>query len=314
MKHLTTIDELNPQELLDILQLADELKTRPADYEMAMHRKVLLMMFEKPSLRTRLSFEAGMSQMGGHAIYYDTATSPLGAGKETVHDTIRVASRFVDLVMARLLKHGMIEELARYAQVPVINALTDQAHPCQILADFQTIREKKGALQGVTLAYYGDAENNVTYSLMLGCAMAGINLVVACPDDEAFRPNAAMMERARELAATSGAGLQVVHDALAAARGADVLYTDSWMSYHIPREETEARVAALRPYQINAEVMAQAHPDAIFMNCLPALRGYEQSEDVIDGPQSVVFDQAENRLHAQKAVMLKLLEWSKATT
>ncbi len=307
MQHLLSIADWSGERILATLALARGMKAQPEAYADAMARKTLLMIFEKPSLRTRLSFETGMTQMGGHAIYYDTSTSPMGVGKETLHDTAMVISRYVDLVMARLFRHADILEMAKYAQVPIINALTDRSHPCQILADLQTIQEKKGTLQGLRLAYFGDGNNNVTHSLMTGGALVGMDVTVACPAGEAYSPQASVLAQARALGAATGAQIEVTQDALAAATGADVIYTDSWMSYHIPKEQLETRAKLFMPYQVNDAVMAQAGPEALFMNCLPAMREYEQTASVIDGPQSVVFDQAENRLHAQKAVMVTLL-------
>lgn len=308
MLHLLTLDDWTPEHVTATLDLAAGLKARPEDYADAAYRHTLLMIFEKPSLRTRLSFETGMTQMGGHAIYYDTSTSPMGTGKETLHDTAKTFSRYVDIVMARLFRHDDIEELARHATVPVINALTDYAHPCQILADLLTIREKKAALKGLRLAYLGDSNNNVTHSLLIGCAMVGMHVAVGCPEGDAYRPQSRVLEVARRRAQATGANVTVHHDAAAAVSGADVVYTDSWMSYHIPKDQLEERVRVFSPYQVNEALMREARPDAIFMNCLPAMRGYEQTAGVIDGPQSVVFDQAENRLHAQKAVILSLLQ------
>ena len=308
MNHLVSIDDWSADEILSVLELADGLKARPADYADVMHRKVLLMIFEKPSLRTRISFETGMSQMGGHAIYYDLSTSPLSAGKETVSDMAKVAGRMVDMIMARVFDHTTIEEMATYSGVPVINALSDLAHPCQLFSDLQTVREKKGPLEGLKIAYFGDAENNVTYSLMAGCAKMGMRVHVACPPTEGFSPRPERLAASQAFAADAGGEVVVTSDPTEAARDADVIYTDSWMSYHIPKEKQDERVAALRPYQVDAAVMAHAKPEAIFMNCLPAARGYEQTAEVIDGLQSVVFDQAENRLHAQKAIMIRLLE------
>ncbi len=308
MKHLLTLDDWTPEEVERTLVLGHEIKAKPADYSETLRQRTLLMIFEKPSLRTRLSFETGMTQMGGHAIYYDTSTSPMGAGKESLHDTAKTFSRYVDIVMARLFDHEHLAELARYAQVPVINALTDLAHPCQILADLMTIREKKGQLKGLKLAYLGDSNNNVTHSLLIGCAITGIHISVGCPDGDDYVPRRSVLESANRLAETSGAQLNVVHDAAEAVRGADVVYTDSWMSYHIPKDDLEARVQRFTPYQVNQALMEKADPNAIFMNCLPAMRGYEQTAEVIDGPQSVVIDQAENRLHAQKAVIITLMK------
>ncbi len=307
MRHLLTLDDWTPAQVASVLAFATRVKKQPAAYADALRQRTLLMIFEKPSLRTRLSFETGMTQLGGHAIYYDTSTSPMGAGKETLHDTAQTFSRYVDIVMARLFKHSDLEEMARHSRVPIINALTDLAHPCQILADLLTIQEKKGALPGLKLTYLGDSLNNVTHSLMIGCAMTGMRVAVGCPADPAAMPHPDVLARAQALAAEQGGEVVVAHDALEAVADADVVYTDSWMSYHIPKDQLEARVQLFMPYQVNAECMQAAAPEAIFMNCLPAMRGYEQTADVIDGPQSVVFDQAENRLHAQKAVLLELL-------
>jgi len=306
MNHLLSLEEWSSDQILAVLDLADAVKREPDRYASALKQKTLLMIFEKPSLRTRLSFETGMVQLGGHAIYYDTRTSPMGAGKETIQDSIRTATRYVDMVMARLFKHEDLLEMAGCSNVPVINALTDYAHPCQILADLQTIREKKKRLKGLKLAYLGDGCNNVTHSLMFGCAKTGMHIAVGSPPGPDFSPLAEVREKAARFAEASGSSVEVTDDPVAAVRGADVVYTDSWMSYHIPKEKEDERIRIFQPYQVTAALMAEARRDAIFMNCLPAARGYEQTAEVIDGPQSVVFDEAENRLHAQKAVMLTL--------
>jgi ornithine carbamoyltransferase len=308
MLHLITLRDWSSDLIKDVLDLGDQIKKSPEDYRGAMRDKTLLMIFEKPSLRTRVSFETGMCQMGGHAIYYDTSTSPLGAGKETVHDTVKTVSRYVNLIMARLFEHSKIEEMARYASVPVINALTNFSHPCQILADLMTIREKKRKLKGLTLAYLGDSNNNVTHSLMFGCAKVGMNIRVGCPKGAEYSPDPGVVRDSTKAGKKTGAAVKVTHDAVEAVEGADVVYTDSWMSYHIPQHKLNERVKIFTPYQVNAKLMRRAAKSAIFMNCLPALRGYEQTAEVIDGPQSVVFDEAENRLHAQKAVMLTLMQ------
>jgi len=200
-----------------------------------------------------------------------------------------------------------IKALADNSVKPVIDALSEMNHPCQILCDLQTIKEKKGELKGLTLAYFGDCENNVTYSLMHGCAHMGMNIRVCCPDNPEVKPQQRIIDEAKEIAARTGGSVEVVHEAVEGAKDVDVIYTDSWMSYHIDKEKAEARKNLLMPFQVNAELMKHAKPDAIFMNCLPAMRGWEQSAEVIDGQQSVVFDQAENRLHAQKALILKLM-------
>lgn len=307
MLHLISLEDWTSEQIADVLALAAKIKSAPGDYANAMRRKTLMMIFEKPSLRTRVSFETGATQMGGHAIFYDLATSPLSSGKENVSDLIRVVSRYVDIIMGRLYEQEHIREMAKLSRVPVINALTNYEHPCQILADLQTIAETKGRLAGLKLAYVGDGNNNVTHSLLFGCAKVGMSISVGSPDGAEYRPLEEVVASAKKTAAKTGAKISVVEDPAAAVKGADVVYTDSWMSYHIPEHKKDARAKVFMPYQVNAELMKHAAPDAIFMNCLPAMRGYEQTAEVIDGPQSVVFDQAENRLHVQKAIMLKLL-------
>jgi len=304
MKHLISLKDWSAEEILGVLALAAKVKAKPQKYADALKQKTLLMIFEKPSLRTRLSFEIGMTQLGGHAIYYDMSTSPMSGGKETIEDSIKVMSRMCDIVMARLFRHEDILEMAEYATIPVINALTNDSHPCQILADLQTIQEKKGTLKGLKLAYLGDGFNNVTHSLMHGCTKLGIHISVGSPEEQ--MPAVEVTELCAQFAQESGCELVVTDDPLEAIKNADIVYTDSWMSYHIPKDEEAARIKLFTPYQVNAALMKHAKPDAIFMNCLPALRGAEQTAEVIDGPQSVVFDEAENRLHAQKAVMLTL--------
>ncbi len=307
MNHLISLQDWPAETISGVLALADAIKRKPQDFARAMHGKTLIMMFEKPSLRTRVSFETGTGQMGGHAIYYDLATSPLSSGKENVADMVRVVSRYVDIIMGRLYEQKHIEEMAALSRVPVINGLTNYDHPCQIMADLQTIAEHKGRLKGLTLAYLGDGNNNVTHALMFGCTKMGMHIRVGCPAGAEYMPLEQAVAAARANAAVSGASFTITHDAAEAARDADVIYTDSWMSYHIPAHKSEMRIKVFTPYQVNEALMARARPDAIFMNCLPAVRGCEQTAGVIDGPQSVVFDQAENRLHVQKAIMLHLL-------
>ncbi|MBW2201113.1 MAG: ornithine carbamoyltransferase [Deltaproteobacteria bacterium] len=310
MSHFITLKDYSKAQIKAFLELAVEIKKDPKNYKDVMHRKMLVMIFEKPSLRTRVSFETGMCQMGGDAIFYDMATSPLGAGKETIEDTAKVLSRYADLIMARLFEHDKMVQLARHADIPVINGLTDFNHPCQILSDLLTIQEHKGTIAGLTLAYLGDARNNVTHSLLYGCSQMGMNIRVGCPQIEEFCPFSDVVRDAVETARPGGTLVNVTHDPIEAATGADIIYTDSWMSYHVPPEEKDERLNVLMPYQVNANLMQHAAADAIFMNCLPAMRGFEQTADVVDGPQSIVFDQAENRLHAQKAIMVHLTEQS----
>jgi ornithine carbamoyltransferase len=264
----------------------------------------MLMLFEKPSLRTRISFEAAMTQLGGHAIYMDTKDAPLGK-KESIADTAKVASRYCDIIMARLFKQEDIEELANNAAVPVINGLTDTFHPCQILSDMFTINEKKNKLKGLKLSFVGDGNNNITHDLLLGCSAAGINISVGCPKQ--LMPQKWIVDIALKKAEISGSETKITHNPKEAVESADIVYTDTWFSYQIPKKEWKNRIKLLKPYQVNQELMSYAKKDAIFMNCLPAMRGYEQTADVIDGKQSIVFEQAENRLHMQKAIILKLL-------
>ncbi len=303
MRHLLSVQDLTPADLKTLLRLAADVKTYPEKHRGRLAHKSLLMIFEKPSLRTHLSFSVAMAQLGGQAVYCGAQTAPFGSGKESMKDTAAVASRYVDVIMARLFEHRVIEELARHSRVPVINALTDYEHPCQTLGDLFTIQEKRRTLK-VAVAYVGDGNNNVTHSLILGCALAGASITVGCPARREFWPNAAVLRKARRRKGR----VRVVHDARQAVGGADVVYTDSWMSYHIPKEQEPARVKALKPFQVNAPLMARANKGALFMHCLPAGRGREVTDQVIDGKHSVVYDQAENRLHTEKALLIWLLK------
>ncbi len=307
MKDLLTIAQTSAPFIRRTLELAMAVKQHPERYGRALDRRTLIMIFEKPSLRTRVSFETGMAQLGGHAIYYDLSSSPLAAGKESIGDTARTLSRYVDAILARVFEHRTVADLARFATVPVINGLSNDAHPTQVLADMQTIIEHKGRLQGLKLAYLGDSLNNVTHSLMEIGAKLGVHVSVGCPNSPEFRPSPRVIQRALKAGARTGARITVTHDPVEAVRDAEVVYTDSWMSYHIPREQEEARFRILKPFQVNTRLMRKAAKGAIFMNCLPAVRGMEQTAEVIDGPRSVVFDQAENRLHMHKAILLMLL-------
>lgn len=307
MKHLLSLEDWTPEQIAEAVAMARTIKANPDQYADALRRKTLCMVFEKPSLRTRLSFEAGMNQMGGHAIYYDTSTSPFGGGKETIADTVRTMSRYVDIVMARLFKHEDLLEMARHSTVPIINALTNYSHPGQILADLQTIEEHAGRLAGLKLAYLGDSFNNVTHSLLFACPKMGMHLSIGCPAGKEYEPAPAAFAAAQADASKNGVRFEVTHDAAAAVRDADVVYTDSWMSYHIPKDKAGERKQIFGPYQVTETLMKHARPGALFLNCLPAMRGMEQTAEVIDGPQSVVFDQAENRMHMHKALMLILL-------
>ncbi len=305
VRHFLDTTDFTKKEILDVIRFSRKIKATPQNYVNAMKDKTLLMIFAKPSLRTRLSFEVGMTEMGGHGIYYDISTSVMGK-KETITDTAKTAARYCDIVMARLFEHKDIEEYASNSTIPVINALTNYSHPCQIIADLMTIQEKKERLEGLKLTYCGDGNNNVTHSLLLGCAAIGMNITVACPKGKEYEPQMVVVEKTAAFAEENGTKFEITHDASAAVKDADIVYTDSWMSYHIPKEKEAERVSVFKPYQVTPALLEKAKKDVVFMNCLPAMRGYEQTAEVIDGPHSIVFDQAENRLHAQKAIMLFL--------
>jgi ornithine carbamoyltransferase len=302
MPHLLSLHDLDAKQILYLIEKGLQIKAAPGRFQGALKDKTLLMIFAKPSLRTRLSFEVAMTQLGGHAIYYDLASSPLGKGKETIQDTGRTASLYCDVIMARLFEHSELEELARGSSVPVINGLTNFSHPCQVLADLMTIREKKGRLSGLKLAYLGDGNNNITHSLLFSCPKLGISISIASPG-EGFMPQPEVVAVARSYEAP----VTITSDPREAIDKADVVVTDSWMSYHVPKELEAERIKILAPYQVNARLMSHAKANAIFMHCLPATRGQEVSPEVIDGSGSVVWEEAANRLHIQKAIVLWLL-------
>ncbi|UCH86600.1 MAG: ornithine carbamoyltransferase [Dehalococcoidia bacterium] len=299
-RHLISVADLSPRDVQRVVDMA--LHTKNGQSVAILGGKTLALVFEKPSLRTRVSFDVAMQQLGGHALYLSPAEVGLGE-REPVADVARVLSRYVDAIAARTFKHETVEELARWADVPVINALSDGEHPCQALADLLTIYEKKDRWQGVVLSFVGDG-NNVARSLMLGAAMVGMDFRIASPPG--YRVARALVDKAESLAAASGAAVICVESPQEAVRGADVVYTDVWASMGQEKEQAERR-RAFSDYQVNAELLALASPDAIVMHDLPAHRGEEIADEVIEGPQSVVFDQAENRLHAQKAVLALIL-------
>ena len=301
-RSLVSIGDLTPSELGRILQVAMALKDAGPARQPSLAGKTLALLFEKPSLRTRVSFHVAMRQLGGDCIYLSPAEVGLGQ-RESIADVARTLSRYVDCIAARTFSTRTVEELARHASVPVINALSDREHPCQALADLLTIIERKGNLPDVTIAFVGDG-NNVANSLALGAAMAGAHFRIASPPGFELPPD--VLERARTLAAQSGGSVHQLREPAVAARDADVLYTDVWASMG-QEHEAEARRKAFAGYTVDGQLMAQAKRDAIFMHDLPAHRGEEVSDDVIDGPQSVVFDQAENRMHAQKALLALVL-------
>jgi ornithine carbamoyltransferase len=299
---LISIHDLGRDEVQQILDLAVQVKKNPGYKSDALKGKTLAMIFEKPSLRTRVSFEAGMTQLGGHAIAIQGSEISLGK-REAVGDVARTLSGMVNGIMARTFSHQLLIDLAQHASVPVINGLSDHLHPCQALADFMTVGERLGKIAGLKLAYVGDG-NNVAHSLMYCGAKLGAHVSVATPPG--YEPDAGVVQRAQEDARATGSRIETGHDAAAAVKGAKVIYTDTWASMG-QESEHDARVAVFRPFQVNAALMARAEPGAIFMHCLPAHRGEEVTDEVIDSPASVVFPQAHNRLHAQKAVLLLLM-------
>lgn len=307
LKHFLSCADLTGDEIKFLIEQGIRLKKNPKLYNKSLTGKTLLMFFAKPSLRTRLSFETAMTQLGGQAIYYDIADSPLGKGKETIADTAKAASLYADIIMARLFEHKDIRELAENSGVSVINGLTNLEHPCQILADLMTIQEIFGKLKGLELVYLGDGNNNVTHSLILACALTGINIGVASPPGEEFQPAPDIVKQAMRIAVKNKSKIIILVNPGETARGADILVTDSWMSYHISKEQERERQRILAPYQVNQGLMKKAKPQAIFMHCLPATRGQEVAAEVIDGKQSVVWQEAENRLHIQKAILLFLI-------
>jgi ornithine carbamoyltransferase len=302
-KHLISLKDYSREDIGEILDLAGRMKAAPGEYVQALRGKCLGMIFQKPSTRTRVSFEVGMYQLGGQALYLGANDIQLNRG-ETIADTARVLSRYLDVIMARVFAHQDILDLAKHGSVPVINGLSDLLHPCQALADYFTLRERKGSLDRLKVAYVGDG-NNVCHELMLGAVKLGMSF--ACASPKGYEPNQLIVKAAARDAQKARVAVPVVTaDPMAAVAGADLVYTDVWASMG-QEQEAQARLQAFRGYQVTASMMAAAHSDAVFMHCLPAHRGEEVAAEVIDGPQSVVFDEAENRLHTQKALLVLLL-------
>lgn len=307
-KDLLDVATMPRKQVLDLLQLAASLKNkqRQGTHHRLLVGKTLGLLFQKPSTRTRVSFEAGMNQLGGHALVLPMGDIQLSRG-ETVSDTARVLSRYLDGIVIRTYDHSIVEEWATEATMPVINGLTDHSHPCQALSDLLTIREIKGRLKGISLAYIGDG-NNVANSLIEAGAKMGMRVVIGCPSG--YQPDQRVIDRARMEGQSTGAAIEVVENPLVAVKEVDVVYTDVWISMGREREQAR-RLRTLTPYQLNTRLLQRAKPDAIVMHCLPAHRGEEITQDVLDGPQSVVIDQAENRLHMQKAILSQLLSRKK---
>ncbi len=304
MKHLLSIADLSREEIEEIFKKTEDLKTdwRKGVPSTALAGKSLALLFQKPSLRTRVSFEVGMRQLGGQALYLGPDEVQLGK-REAVKDVAKVLSRYVDAVMARVFAHETVVELAKHSGVPVINGLSDKLHPCQVLSDIYTILEHRGNLKDLKVAFVGDG-NNVANSWLFGASKLRINLSMATP--EGYQPDGTVLAQAEEEARSNGSRMEVIHDPVEAVKGAGVIYTDTWVSMG-QEEEKEKRERVFAPYQVNQNLLEKAKPDCLVMHCLPAHRGEEITDEVMDGPQSIVFDQAENRMHAQKAILVFLI-------
>jgi len=298
-----SVRDMTTKEILATFILARKMKANRKKYGKALEGKTLALIFEKPSLRTRTSFDVGIQQLGGFSLYLSPAEISLGK-RESVYDVAKNLERMVQGIMIRTFAHQIVIDMAKHASIPVINGLTDYSHPCQAMADFMTIQEKKKKLKGLKLCYVGDG-NNVAHSLMFAGARLGVSVTVACPSG--YEPNGTAMEQATDDAKATGARIEVVHDPFEGVKNADVVYTDVWASMG-QESEAEERKKIFLPYQVNKRLMSGAKKDAIFMHCLPAHRGDEVADEVIDSKQSVVFDEAENRLHAQKAIMYQLMK------
>jgi ornithine carbamoyltransferase len=306
-RHFLCDTDLSPAEQAEVLELAAELKKDPLSRRPLEGPRGVAVIFDKNSTRTRFSFEMGIAQLGGHAVVVDGRSTQLGRD-ETLGDTAKVLSRYVDAIVWRTFGQDRLTAMAGAATVPVINALSDKFHPCQVLADLQTITERKGSLRGLKLSYFGDGANNMAHSLLLGGVTAGIHVTIAAPS--AFTPDRSVLVAAEQRAADTGASVAVTTDPQAAASGADVLVTDTWTSMG-QEDDGQDRVHPFWPFQVSTELLGFADSEAIVLHCLPAHRGHEISDEVIDGPHSAVWDEAENRLHAQKALLAWLLERSR---
>ena len=304
-KDLLTLAELTKENIEDLLKQAEKLKKRKRSITttIALRPKVLAMIFQKPSMRTRVSFETAMRHLGGHAVNLNWNDLQLGRG-ETIADTARVMSRYVDAIMVRVNSHSDLVAFAENATIPVINGLSDLYHPCQILADFLTIQERRKQLEGLKVAYVGDG-NNICNTLLVGCSKVGMDISIAHP--EGYEPHAEAVGLAGEFSKSSGAKVELTTEPKVASKDADVIYTDTFISMGQEQEKDRKLSVFLPKYQVTEETFQSAKPDAIFMHCLPAHRGEEVADDVIDGPRSIIWDEAENRLHIQKAILLSLI-------
>lgn len=303
MKHLLSDFDLSRNEVHEILELSERIKRNPEKYGDSLKGKTLVMLFELAFLRTRISFEAGMNRLGGHAIFYSVE----GGGftrSETLEDGVKNLNKYVDCIMARVLKQEAIERIGAAATIPVINGMTEVYHPCQNLADLLTIKEKKGGPEGLKIAYVGDGGCNTANSTMIGCSSVGMDVTVVCPDYPKYSPSPGILSKIGE---HSGGEITVSHDPAKGVAGADVIYTDVWVSAGM-EEEKQQRMEAFPPFQVNSKLVSRAKPDCIVMHCLPAHRGYEITSEVMDSANSVVFDQAGNRMHAQNGLLFWLLK------
>jgi ornithine carbamoyltransferase len=298
LKHVLSDFDLSRDDLREILDLSSKIKENPLDYGDSMKGKTLIMLFELASLRTRVSFEAGMNQLGGHAIFYSVEGGKF-TRDETMEDGIRNLNRYVDFIMARVLKQEAIERMGKVATIPVINGMTEEYHPCQNLADLLTVKEHKGKLEGLNMTYVGDGACNTATSTIVGCTSVGMNVNVACPDNRKYSPSQALLKKIR-------GKVKVVHDPVVGVKNADVIYTDVAVGAGMEAEREE-RVKAFKPFQVDAALVEKARRGCIVMHCLPAHIGYEITREVMDSEQSVVFDQAGNRMHAQKGLLVWLL-------
>ena len=306
IRHFLRDDDLKSDEQAEVLALAAELKKDPFSHRPLDGPRGVAVIFDKNSTRTRFSFEVGIAQLGGHAVVVDGRSTQLGR-EETLQDTAKVLSRYVDAIVWRTYGQARLSAMAETATVPIVNALSDQFHPCQVLADLQTIAERKGSLCGLRMSFFGDGANNMAHSLMLGGVTAGMHVTIAAP--AGFEPHLLFTAAAEHRAADTGASVTITADPVAAASGADVLVTDTWTSMG-QEDDGLDRVRPFRPFQLNADLVAKADSDVVVLHCLPAHRGHEITDEVIDGAHSAVWDEAENRLHAQKALLVWLLERS----
>lgn len=307
-KHFLSIKDLSKKEILELISLSIKIKKNPKKYSKSLSGKTLLLFFEAPSLRTEVSLETAIYQMGGEPIAFHAENSPWKFGKESIEDVARVISQYSDVAALRIYSHEDLVKFAKNSKIPVINAMTNFSHPLQLIADLMTILEKKRKFQGLKLCYLGDGNNNVTNSLLYGCSKIGINISVGCPAGREYDVSKKVLQESKGFAKKNKSSVQVYHNAKESAKEADVVYTDSWMSYRINPNQKKKRIKVFKKFEVNKKIMDHAKKNAIFMHCLPAKRGYEVTKQVIDGKQSVVFQQAKNRLFSEKAVLYKLLK------